>query len=151
MGHGAVRHVVHLIVIAQVSGFCAEGEDIGPGGHVPVLINVRRVHGLLAVHQERIGIEFSLQRGRCVRPHSAGAFLQVCHSGGVVDHLAVSQVNLDGTGGQEISRYLHRLGLVVHIAESDGMIRIDFRGHQTGAGTQGLLGLCSQRHTRQRC
>ena len=148
--HGAVRHIVHLIVPAGIAGPGAEGEDIGPGSHIPVLMHVGRVHLPVTVHQEAVGIEFSREGGRCIRPHAAGPFLEVRHARCVIHHLLAVDIHLDGAAGEEVSGHLHHLCFGVVITESDGVVGIDLRGDDARSRAEGLLGRCCHGKRQQR-
>ena len=112
-------------------------------------MHIGRIHGLLAIHQETIGIQFPFQRGRSIGPYAVRAFFEICHAGGVIDDDSFAQIDFDGPGGQEVAGDLHHLGFGVLITEGYAMVRVDFRGNKAGAGAQGLLGRCCQGHAQE--
>ena len=133
VGHVSVRGVMDLVIPACIALFGAEGEDVGPGGDVPVLVDVGRIHRPDPVHDETVGIQFTLQRLRGVGPQAVAAFLHV--------HAA---------DGQEIARQLDRDGLRREIAEGDGVVGVDFGGDDAGSRPQRLLGPCGRSHQKRR-
>ena len=129
------RPVWHVTDFVKVSLSAADNEYARDRGHIPYLIDIRRVVHTLAVHYEGVAVKLRLKRGTGIFPDTVLILCQFSDA----RNLELAVRSADFLWRQKVAGHLDSYYIWAGVPESHRVVFIDLRGHHLRPAPKRLL------------